>query len=228
MIDFNQGISMRQQELHPRTAVINKAQKKESKKARNGALSWLAATFPAVFDTTLSIQPLKIGIIDDILAYADQAQTLGISRSKLREAVAQFARRIDYLACIKAREMRVDLLGNPVCQVTEDEAERAALKIKKRVEKSARNARQEQNGKIIAQKSPLSKQTASTDNDMDPHFVERPPMFSVQANTATKSTAVIVTHKNTRQYDPDAVARLKEKLGLTRKKEREKEKESTE
>jgi ProP effector len=34
-------------------------------------------------------------------------------------------------------------------------------------------------------------------------------------NSALKS--VTVTHKATRQYDPDAVARLKEKLGLSSK-----------
>src|SRR5262245_21314590 len=103
---------MRKQELHPRTAVINKAQKNKSKKARTDALLWLAANFPAAFDNSLRIRPLKIGIMDDILLYADKAEEVGISKSKLREAVVLFTRRLDYLACLKLRELRIDLQGN--------------------------------------------------------------------------------------------------------------------
>ncbi len=126
---------MRKQELHPRTAVINKSQKNKSKNARSEALAWLAATFPPAFDNTLYISPLKIGIMADILKHADKAAEAGISNSKLREAVVLFTRRLDYLICLKSREMRIDLEGNPVSQVTEEEAECAAQKIKKRVEK---------------------------------------------------------------------------------------------
>lgn len=198
---------MRRQELHPRTAVINKAQKNLSKQARNTALIWLAATFPQAFDNTLCIRPLKVGIMDDVLLHADKAIAAGISRSKLREAVVLFTRRIDYLACLKAREMRVDLEGNAIITVTEQEAEKAALKIKKRIEKAVKNARK------TAVTKPCYK------NEADPHYLERPPMFSAQSATAAnnKTASVIVKHKSSRAFDPEAVARLKEKLGLSRK-----------
>ena len=216
---------MRRHELHPRTAVINKVQKNQSKKARNEALQWLATTFPQIFDTTLCIHPLKLGIMEDILLHAEKAGELGISRSKLREAIVVFTRRIDYLTCLKAREMRVDLEGNPVAAVTEEEAEAAAIKIKKRVEKSARNARRLLNAKTPTHygvKPSASKQTTSSasfaNNEFNPHYVERPPMFSAQnAPAQPAKSAVIVKHKTSRQYDPEAVARLKEKLGLSRK-----------
>ncbi len=32
----------------------------------------------------------------------------------------------------------------------------------------------------------------------------------------TKTPAVLIKHKTTRQYDPNAIARLKEKLGISR------------
>ncbi|MDI1352614.1 MAG: ProQ/FinO family protein, partial [bacterium] len=124
---------MRKQELHPRTAVLNKNQKNLSKKARTDALAWLAATFPLAFDNTLRINPLKAGIMDDILEHAEHAAENGISKSKLREAVVLFTRRLDYLACLKAREMRIDLQGNSMVAVTDEEAEHASLKIKKRI-----------------------------------------------------------------------------------------------
>ena len=214
------GLSMRKQELHPRTELVNKKQKNIAKMSREAALSWLVTTFPKAFDNTLSIHPLKLGIMVDILQHADKAAVAGISKSKLREAVVMFTRRIDYLACLKAREMRIDLEGNAVELVTEEQAERAAEKIKKRVEKNARNAR-----KILLAKQTDQSQTKSTMTSnrsvvapsAGPSYPEYPPSFSIQNNAqqTLKSAAVIVKHKASRAYDPDAVARLKEKLGLS-------------
>ena len=210
---------MRKQELHPRTAVINKKQKNQSKKVRLEALSWLAFTFPHAFDNTVRIQPLSVGIMVDILAHADKAAEAGISNSKLREAVVLFTRRIDYLTCLKAREMRVDLNGNPVAQVTETEASLAAAKIKKRVEKSAKNARKNAISHPPVSQRPTSQPTSPpAATDYSSYYPERAPQFSMQnsAVPTARATPVTVTHKQSRQYDPDAVARLKEKLGLSR------------
>lgn len=211
---------MRKQELHPRTAMLNKKQKNQAKKARNDALIWLASMFPRAFDNSTLIQPLKLGIMTDILVHADKALEVGISKSKLREAVVLFTRRIDYLTCLKAREMRVDLEGNAVAPVTEEEANSAAMKIRKRVEKSAKNAR-----KSLVTKSKISNNPKAVEqgnyqsepDDVSPFYPERAPAFSAQPSTPTRAPSVLIKHKSTRAYDPDAVARLKEKLGLSRK-----------
>ena len=207
---------MRKQELHPRTAVINQKQKNMSKKARQDALCWLAKTFPNAFDNTLRIQPLSLGIMKDILAHPD---AVGLSKSKLREAVVLFTRRIDYMICLKAREMRIDLNGNPVSQVTEEESALAAAKIKKRVEKNAKNARKNLNNAASVKPTFIPRQVSQPTPDFVPYYPERAPAFSAQNSTpsATSVASVTIKHKQTRQYDPDAVARLKEKLGLSRK-----------
>lgn len=230
---------MRKQELHPRTVVINKTQKNKSKKARTDALRWLATNFPTAFDNSVRIRPLKTGIMDDILLHADKALEAGISKSKLREAVVLFTRRLDYLACLKLREMRVDLQGNDFAEVSAEEAEHAAAKIKKRVEKSVRNAR-----KIMAEKSAThysanhqpasyqpksgsssnnSSQSSSASDDYLPTYPARSYGAQNAPAQPVRSAAVVVKHKTTRQYDPDAVARLKEKLGLSRSLEEKKE-----
>jgi ProP effector len=226
---------MRKQELHPRTAVINKDQKNKSKKARIDALSWLAMNFPSAFDNSVQISPLKKGIMNDLMLHADKAAEAGISKSKLRQAVVIFTRRLDYLACLKAREMRIDLQGNTVSEVTEEEAEHAAVKIKKRVEKSVRNAR-----KMMAEKNatqPVSmpqssgylakstNQSSSGTEDYLPIYPARGSAYHTQSTPVqpVRTAAVVVKHKTTRQYDPDAVARLKEKLGLSRSLEEKKE-----
>jgi len=203
---------MRKQVLHPRTAVINQKQKNQSIQCRLEALHWLQATFPAAFDNRHKIQPLNVGIMKDILSHADQAAAAGISKSKLREAVVLFTRRLDYLACLKVREPRIDLLGNPSDTVSIEDAENAALKIKRRVEKSLKNARKhsafaEMNGRMrvteVAQQ-PVAECAAVYHAAM--------PVDTQMPRTVAP---VVVTRKPSRQYDPAAVARLKEKLGLS-------------
>jgi ProP effector len=226
------GISMSKQELHPRTAVLNKNQKNNSKKLREKALQWLASNFPLAFDNTLRIRPLKAGIMEEILHYADKAAADGVSKGKLREAVVIFTRRLDYLACLKSREMRVDLQGNELCEVTLEEAEHAAIKIRKRVEKSARNAR-----KLLGSKSstpfiastnqnsapPKPSSTNHEQGDYLPTYPSRSTPYNSNSAPPAKVSSVIVKHKTTRQFDPSAVARLKEKLGLSRAMEENKE-----
>jgi ProP effector len=217
---------MRKQELHPRTAIINKTQKKQSKKARADALAWLVANFPAAFDSSSRIRPLKKGIMQDILLHADKAAAEGISKSKLREAVSFFAgRQLAYLVPLKLGELRIDLEGNEVTPVTLDEAENAAAKIKKRIEKSIKNGR-----KVLAEKTSgysvnslptsYSPKTGKTE-DSFPTYPTRAYHSAVAQPARTAS--VVVKHKTTRAYDPDAVARLKEKLGLSKTLEENKE-----
>lgn len=196
---------MGKQILHPRTAAINQKQKNLSKQCRLQALQWLQNKFPAAFDNRLQIRPLNIGIMNEILQYAEEAETAGISKSKLREAVVLYTRRLDYLACLKARELRIDLLGNSSFPVSEDEAERAALKIKIRIEKSLKNAKKanmpiETNNRGKMPNGPTRNEDEST-------FADIAGLRNVS-----------VTHKQSRTYDPQVVARLKEKLGLSMQK----------
>lgn len=211
---------MKKQGLHPRTEMINNKQKNQAKIARNDALLWLSTVFPQAFDNSILIRPLKLGVMADILAHADEAAAKGISKSKLREAVVVFTRRIDYLTCLKAREMRIDLEGNTVAAVTEEEANNAALKIKKRVEKCAKNARKNLGSKTPGQSSvkPSEAPRYSADLRATLNYPEHLPAFSVQhyATPAASAPSVIVKHKSARTFDPDAVARMKEKLGLSR------------
>ncbi|MCX7090820.1 MAG: ProQ/FinO family protein [Legionellales bacterium] len=197
---------MRKQILHPRTAAINQKQKNQSKKNRLDALHWLQTTFPAAFDNRTQIRPLNVGIIHDILRHADQTDGLTISKSKLREAVVLYTRRLDYLACLKARELRIDLLGNVSVPVSEEEAEAAALKIKKRVEKSIKNAKK-LSALVPEQNSRARSMTMSSTNESDRFIAD-----------AVTPRNVSVIRKQSRAYDPAVVARLKEKLGLSQQK----------
>lgn len=210
---------MRKQALHPRTASINSKQKTQAKLARQQALSWLATTFPHAFDNSIQIQPLKTGIMEDILTHAESAALVGISKSKLREAVVLFTRRVDYLACLKAQETRIDLYGHPIEPVTAEEALHASLKIKKRIEKGIKNTRKT----LVVKTAPSTTKAPSTPSQgaiksLPPHQYPESAIYTQNTPTPKRPTTS-VTIKPSRTYDPGAVARLKEKLGLSRKEE---------
>jgi len=208
---------MSYQEIDPRTLKVNNKQKLQSKHAKNQALNWLQAQFPNAFDTSSAIRPLENGVMKKILAYAYEAEKAGISKSKLREAVVIFTRSIDYLTCLKAQEMRIDLEGNPVTAVTPDEAARAAIKIKRRVENSARNARKILNDKMQTFDTKTCTPAKETSPErMMPAYSDRPTAFIAQSASllSKQPSPVVIKHKTTRAFDPDAVAKLKEKLGI--------------
>jgi ProP effector len=215
---------MRKQPLHPRTAILNQKDKHQSKKARLEALSWLAKRFPEAFCNHEKIRPLKIGIMEDVLQFADEAENAGISKSKLREAIVIFTRRVDYLTCLKAKEMRVDLDGNPTDPVLEEDAENASQKIRRRIEKSVRNARKSPTDKANAPhkfdalESSLSRTSSHQQAfQQERPYPSRPPAYSKPYNpdsVPSNAATVVVKHKTSRNFDPNAVARLKEKLGL--------------
>ena len=210
---------MKKQALHPRTESINIKQKKRAKLARMDALRWLAQTFPAAFDTSQQIQPLKIGILNDVLAHAAEAAGCGVSKSKLREALAMFTRRIDYLACLKTRGTRIDLHGKPIAIVSDEEADLAAIKIKKCIEKSAKYNKTLSAKKTTTHATSKSHAVLGAHNPLESNQTlpaHHYPSYNseLMERHATQKTAhkpsIII--KPSRKYD--AVARLKEKLGL--------------
>ncbi len=196
---------MKKNQLHPRTAIINVKQKNHCRLARLKALQWLAERFPKAFDAREEIHPLSIGVMNDILRYAQEAELAGISKSKLRQAIVVFTRRIDYLASLKSGGIRVDLHGEICGVVTEEQAAAAALKIKKRVEKSIRNQKRS---------AFLGAQTARV--AAEPFKYKH---FERESEFVPKKTEIVFKNKTTKAVDPNAVERLKSKLGLTIKKE---------
>jgi ProP effector len=125
-------------ELHPTTAMVNNVQREQSRAAVRSVLTWLSKTFPKAFNVEGAIRPLKVGILEDILAYAEQNGGLPFSKTKLIKALVVFTRRMEYLTCVKMRDTRIDLNGEEVEPVSEEAAKLAVLRIKKTIEKTMR------------------------------------------------------------------------------------------
>jgi ProP effector len=212
---------MNKMEHRPRTDSTHRAEKARSMDARLKALRWLANTFPEAFDSDQRIRPLEIGIMQKIIAYRKEKGDESVSLTKLREAVVMFTRRIDYLTCLKAREQRIDLYGKPIAEVTQEEADKAAQKIKKRIEKNIRTGRKIANQSSTSRSAhPFNRYQGNERGERAERGNERYPQYQNTQPVMTMRQAPNVTvRQKTRQYDPNAVERLKEKLRIRKEKE---------
>lgn len=207
---------------HPRTTQIKRQQKEEANKARIDTLKWLASTFPEAFNTERRVRPLKIGIMQDILDYIEKHRPENISKTKIRQVVVMFTRRMEYLVCLKCRNHRVDLDGQFAGQVTEEEAEKAAAKIKQRMEQSLTTTAH--TAKKTSKKTTYHREAQAENSHFNPTDAyqarnQSHSQYLAEPETTPANptaTQVTIKRKISRRIDPDAVARLKAKLGISK------------
>lgn len=103
------------------------------KKEKLKTIDWLAEHFPAAFFVKAKhVKPLKIGIFDDIIDFYERLESPPFSKKLLREALNYYSGSSAYLSCQKANSSRVDLYGNEVDVVTEEQAKYAHQRFKQR------------------------------------------------------------------------------------------------
>jgi len=103
------------------------------KKDKLKTIDWLIEHFPAAFfKKTTQIKPLKIGIFDDIIDFYERLDSPPFSKKTLREALNYYSASPAYLSSQKTDTARVDLFGNEVDVVTDDQAKYAHQRYQQR------------------------------------------------------------------------------------------------
>ncbi|HHF7349986.1 TPA: ProQ/FINO family protein [Legionella feeleii] len=120
-------------------------QNESVKKDRLQIIDWLIEHFPnAFFKKGNQVKPLQIGIFDDIIDFYERLDTPTFSKKALREALSYYSSSPAYLNCQKANTARVDLFGNEVDVVTEEQAKYAHQRYQQRyVDKKAQGLKQD-------------------------------------------------------------------------------------
>ncbi|GHU17232.1 hypothetical protein FACS189472_03820 [Alphaproteobacteria bacterium] len=93
---------------------------------RNTVLQWLYEQYPLCFKKTAPL-PLKVGIINDILAVLPEDSE--ISRGSIRKAIAGYTHSKAYLQSLISSQYRYDLAGNQTEEVSEDNQKSALLRL---------------------------------------------------------------------------------------------------
>lgn len=93
------------------------------KKEKLLVIQWLIEHFPlAFFKNPKEVRPLQIGIFEDILSFYDRLDTPAFSKKLLRESLHFYSQSPAYLKAQITGAARLDLYGNEVDVVTEDQA----------------------------------------------------------------------------------------------------------
>lgn len=101
-------------------------QNNSGKQEKLQTIDWLVEHFPDAFFKKLKyIRPLKVGIFDDIIDFYERLDTPPFSKKTLREALNYYSASPAYLSCQKSNVARVDLYGNEVDVVTDEQAKYA-------------------------------------------------------------------------------------------------------
>ncbi|KTD19268.1 ProQ-like, activator of ProP osmoprotectant transporter [Legionella lansingensis] len=120
-------------------------QHESAKKDKLQIIDWLIEHFPgAFFKKGNQVKPLQIGIFDEIIDFYERLDTPPFSKKALREALSYYSSSPAYLNCQKPNAARVDLYGNEVDVVTEEQAKYAHQRYQQRYgDKKAQALKQE-------------------------------------------------------------------------------------
>ena len=107
------------------TITVNKYKKME-RKDKLMIIDWLIEHFSsAFFKQTRSIQPLRIGIFEEINDFYNRVEDPWFSKKALREALSYYCTSPAYLSCQRVGAARIDLFGHEVELVTPEQAQYA-------------------------------------------------------------------------------------------------------
>jgi ProP effector len=115
-----------------------------TKKEKILAIDWLIENFPhAFYKKANQIKPLQIGIYDDLIDFYERLDNPPFSKKTLREALSYYSTSPGYLASQKVDSARVDLYGNEVDVVTEDQAKYAYQRFQERYTQKKNHTKEE-------------------------------------------------------------------------------------
>ncbi|KTD59609.1 hypothetical protein Lsan_2200 [Legionella santicrucis] len=115
---------------------MNKQSLTTVKKDKLQIIDWLIEHFPnAFFKKGTQIKPLKIGIFDDIIDFYERLDSPPFSKKSLRDALSYYSASPAYLNCQKENAARIDIYGNEVDVVTQEQARYAYQRYQERYNK---------------------------------------------------------------------------------------------
>ncbi|MDL1822039.1 ProQ/FINO family protein [Yersinia pestis] len=130
--DIPKPPSPQQEKLSRKERLARNAEK--LKRRGEAGIQLLVQYWPALFSTTQP-KPLKIGILDDLLAYTAE-RGLELSQKLAKDALSIYAKRPAYLTAVSEGTTRFDLHGLPAGEITEKEREYSRKKLDKLREKT--------------------------------------------------------------------------------------------
>lgn len=161
-------------------------------------LAFLCQSFPQCFTSSGVVQPLKVGIFQDLAARLGEDAT--VSKTQLRQALRVYTSSWRYLEATKEGVNRIDLEGQPAEVIDAQQAEHAAKLLAESKQKAAEKRKvkqQEQRAQQTAK--PQADRAAAKDK------VARPVQKTANKNPKAASNAAQRSAKPARAAEKPAV-----------------------
>lgn len=110
-------------------------------------IAFLATKFPACFSVEGQAAPLKVGVFQEIAAQLTEED--GVSKTRLRQALRHYTSSWRYLKSIKLGAQRLDLAGEKVAEITQEEADYAAKTLQESQEKFGKKVKKPANKSAV-------------------------------------------------------------------------------
>lgn len=108
-------------------------------------INYLTEKFPECFSVKGKVKPLKIGIFQDLAEKLSDDET--VSKTRLRQALRHYTSSWRYLKAIKLGASRVDVDGNEIAIIDEEQANYASKTLKESQEKFGNKKEQDKESK---------------------------------------------------------------------------------
>jgi ProP effector len=109
------------------------ADSQEKRTSTKEIIAYLAEKFPACFSVEGPAKPLKVGIFQELAEQLADDET--VSKTRLRQALRHYTSSWRYLKAVKAGAYRVDISGENVAEIDQEQADYAAKTLKESQEK---------------------------------------------------------------------------------------------
>lgn len=110
-----------------------------TKLQKQAVIAWLVEQFPkAFFYKAVCVQPLKLGILEDIIDVYERLESPPFSKKTLREALNYYTASKAYLLAQEPEAQRIDLFGQPDGTVSAEQADYAHQRYQERYVDSER------------------------------------------------------------------------------------------
>ncbi len=120
-------------ETETNTDVVTVSETEIKRTSTKEIITYLTEKFPACFSIKGPVKPLKVGIFQDLAEKLGDDET--VSKTRLRQALRHYTSSWRYLKAIKLDVFRVDIDGNDVAKIDEEQANYASKTLKESQEK---------------------------------------------------------------------------------------------
>jgi len=158
--EVNIEAEVKAEEVAPVEAEVKRLSTKE-------IIAHLAAKFPACFSTDGAAKALKVGIFQDLAEKLIDDET--VSKTRLRQALRHYTSSWRYLKAVKLGNFRVDIDGNDVAEIDQDQADYAIKTLKESQDKFGNKNKHDKTAKKPYKGTKLNKSDNSSEVKTSAH-----------------------------------------------------------